>query len=82
MTGPVFPFPLYKVRVFRVFFGLHGVAASSLIGLHDLALVSVVNFPFKNNYEILPLQRSSSKFFHVGLRVSLFVHALFDVARH
>ena len=35
----MFPFPLYKLFVFRVFSSLHGVAASSLVGLYDLVLV-------------------------------------------
>ena len=30
MTGQMFPFPLYSLLAFRVFFGLCGVAASSL----------------------------------------------------
>ena len=28
-------FPMYKLLVFRVFFGLDGVAAASFIGLYD-----------------------------------------------
>ena len=40
MTGQIFPFPPHKLLVFRVFLGLHGVAASSLIGLHALYLCS------------------------------------------
>ena len=35
MTGQVFPFRLYKLLAFWVFCGLHSVAASSWIGLHD-----------------------------------------------
>ena len=35
------PFPLYKLLVFSVFYGLDGVAASSLPRLHDRALVFV-----------------------------------------
>ena len=38
-------FPLYSVFVLRVFFGLYGVAASSLVGLYDLVLFSVMS-PF------------------------------------
>ena len=41
-----FPFFLmYNVLVCKVFFGPYGVAASSLVGLYDLVLVSVVS-PF------------------------------------
>ena len=39
---------------FRVFFGLYGVAASSLIGLYDLVLVSVVS-PFCRTRDVNPL---------------------------
>ena len=53
MTGQVLSFPLNKLLVFMVFFGLHGVDASSLIGLHDLVLVSVVTPFFKSSYVIL-----------------------------
>ena len=35
LTTFSFIFPLYNLLVCRVFFGLHGVPASSLIGLHD-----------------------------------------------
>ena len=37
----MFPVPLYNLIVVKVFFGLHGVAASSLVVLYDLVLVSV-----------------------------------------
>ena len=37
----LFPLSLYNMFVFRVFFSLRGVAASSLVGLYDLVLVSV-----------------------------------------
>ena len=69
MIGQILPFPLYSLFVFRAFFGLCSAAASSLIGSHDLVLVSVVPTFFTD--VILP----SVKFFSVGLRVSLFVHA-------
>ena len=50
--------------------------ASSLVGLHDRVLVSVVTPFLGSGYVILPFQRHSVKLFHIGLRVSLFVHAL------
>ena len=65
---------LYKLLVFRVFVGLHGVSASSLIALHDRVLISVVTPVLRSGHVILSFQRNSVKFFHVGLRVSLFVH--------
>ena len=73
--GQISPFPLYKLLVFKVFVGLHGVAASCLVGLRDRALVSVVTPLLGSGYAIVPLQRCKVKFFHVSLRVSLFVHA-------
>ena len=76
MTGQVFPFPLYKWLVLRVCFGLPGVAASSLIGLHDRVLVFVVTPFLRSGCATLPFQRQSVKFFHIGLRVFLFVRAL------
>ena len=68
LTGEVSYFH-YNLLVFKVFFGLHGVAASSLIRLHDRVLISVVTPFFKGSYVILP------KLFDISLRVSLFVHA-------
>ena len=56
-------FPLSHCKnalVFRVFFGLYGVAASSLIGLYDLVLVSVVT-------PVLWKKRHTSSFFHLLL---------------
>ena len=65
--------PLYNLCVFSVPFGLHGVAASFLVGWYDLALVSVVR-PFCRGNDINPFFISySDKFIHHGLRVSLFV---------
>ena len=75
MSGQVLPFPLSKLLVFQVFFGLHGVAVS-WIGLHDGVLVSVVTPFFRSSHIILPFQRCSSKFFQIGRCVFLFVHAL------
>ena len=46
-------FSLYNLFVFRVFFGLHGVAASSLIVLYDRVLVSVLSFFFRSRNVIL-----------------------------
>ena len=43
MSGHSVPFPLYNLFVFTAFFGLNGVAVSSLVGLYDLVLVSVVS---------------------------------------
>ena len=60
----------------RCSFGLHRVAASSLIGLHDSVLICVVTPLFRSSHVLLPFQRSSVEFFHIGLRVSLFVRAL------
>ena len=76
MIGHVSPFPLYKLLLFMVFLGLHNVAASSFIGLSEHVLVSVVKPFFLSSYVILPFRRFSVKLFHIGLRVSLFVHAL------
>ena len=76
MIGQVLPYPLYKLLVFRVFFGLQSVAASSLVGWHDHVLVSVVTPFLGSGYVILPFQRSPVQLFHIGLRVSLLVHAL------
>ena len=77
MTGHNSPLPLYKLLVFRVFVGLYGVAVSSFFfGLHDRVLTSVVTPLFRTSYVILPFQRQSVHFLHIGLRVSLFVHAL------
>ena len=76
MTDQVSPFPLYNLLVFRVFLGLCGVAASAWIGLHDRVLVSVVTPFFRSSYVTLPFQRYCVKFLHIGLRVSLFLHAL------
>ena len=45
------------------------------------SMVSVVTPFFKSGNVILPSQRNSVKFFHIGLRASLFVHALLDIAR-
>ena len=81
-TGQILPLSLYKLQVFRVFFVPHGVDASSLFGLHDHILVSAVMLVFfKNSCVLLSFQRYSIKFFHIGLRVSLLVHAFFDFAR-
>ena len=50
------------------------VAASSLAGLYDLVSVFVVS-PFCGSSHVLPtIMCYSVKFFHVGLRLSLFVH--------
>ena len=59
VIGQVLPSPLHKLLVFRVFLGLHGVAASPLIGLYDLVLVSVVTPFSRNSFVILPFQRDS-----------------------
>ena len=72
----VLPSLLCKLLIFRVFFGLHGVAASSSIGLYDRVLTSAVTHFFKSSYVLLPFQLYSVKFFQIGLRVSLFMHAL------
>ena len=58
-----------------VFLGHQGVAASSFIGLNDRVLVSVVTPSFKSGFVGLPFHCSSVKFFHNGVRVSLFGHA-------
>ena len=87
LSGHVFPFLLYTVFVFRMFFSLHDVAASSLIGSYDLVLTSVVS-PFCRRSDVhLLVICYSVKFFHVGFRVSLFVHAhlvllVLEVALH
>ena len=71
----------------RVFFGLCGVAASSLVGLYDLVLVSLRNQIFRRS-DVNPLFFCKFvKFIHVGSRVSLFVHAhlvllVLEVALH
>ena len=71
----------------RVFFGLCGVAASSLVGLYDLVLVSLRNQIFRRS-DVNPLFFCKFvKFIHVRLRVSLFVHAhlvllVLEVALH
>ena len=67
---------LRKLLLFKAFFTLHCVAPSSLDGLHDRVLVSAVTRFFGGSYVVLPSQRWDVKFFHVGLRVSWFVHAL------
>ena len=64
------------MSVFRVFFGLYGVAASSLIGLCHSEEASVKSPFFKSSYIIHPCQRSCVKLFHIGFCVPLFVHAL------
>ena len=62
--------------VLSALFGLYGVAATSLIGLHDRVLVSAVS-PFFKGSDVNPLFNCYTvKFLHVGLRVSVFVHAL------
>ena len=87
LSGHAFPFPLYNLFVFRVFFGLYVVAASSLAALYDLVLVSAVS-PFCRSIDVNGMFICSSvKFFNVGLRVSLFVHAhlvqlVLEVALH
>ena len=48
-----FPFPLYNLFVFSAFLGLCGVAASSLVWLDDLVLVSVVT-PFFKRSDVNP----------------------------
>ena len=61
--------------------GWHLVFTVSLLldWLYDLVLVSAVT-PFSmSSYVILPFQRFSVKFFHIGLRVSLFVHAFLEL---
>ena len=58
------------------FFLVFCVAASSLVGLHDRVLVSVVTHFLESGCVILPFQRYLVKIFHIGLRVSLFVYAL------
>ena len=69
-----FPFPLYNLMVFKVFPSPYGIAASCSRGLYDLVLVSVVS-QFCRRSDASPLFICHSvKFFHVGLRVSLFVH--------
>ena len=72
---PNFPLSTEQVACIQVFFGLHGVAASSFFGLDDRVLDSVATPLFKSGYVFLIFQRHSVKFFHIGLRVSLFVHA-------
>ena len=67
---------------FTVSFGLRGVAASSLIGLDNRVLISVVAPFFRSSYVILLLQRCFDKFFQIGLCVSLFMHALLGIAHH
>ena len=79
MTGQVLNFPL-SLLVFGVFFGLHSVAASSLIGLYDRALISVAT-PFFRSSCVISSFPTLLKSSHVGLRVSLFMHSLFDIAR-
>ena len=66
-------FPCSTVQlVFRFFFGLYGIAASSLIGLYDFEKASVIN-PFVRRSDVSPfLLCHSVKFFHVGLWLSLF----------
>ena len=82
-----FHFPPYNLLVFSVFFGLHDVAASSLVGLYDLVLVCAVS-PFVIRSDVNPFCICYSvKFFHVGLCVSVFVHAhlellVLEVALH
>ena len=63
--------------VFTVFFGLRCVAASCSVGLHDRALVSVVTHFFWSCHVTFPFQRFSVIVFHIGLRVSVFMHAIF-----
>ena len=79
MIGQVFPLLLQKLLVFNVFFGLQGVAF-----LHAWvarpSMVSVVTPFFKSGNVIIPSQRNSVKFSHIGLRASLF-DALLDIAR-
>ena len=64
----------HKLLVFRVCFGRPG-AASSLIGLndrvHDLCSDAIQQEKLRDS----SFQRYSLKIVHVGLRVSLFVHA-------
>ena len=85
MAGQDFSFSLYKLLAFRVFFALHGVAVSSLVVLHDW--VSVES-PFFTSGHVIPLFTCYSvKLFHVGPRVSRFVHArltllVLEVALH
>ena len=70
-------FPLlYNLFVCRVLFCFHGVAAASLTGMHDRVLFTVATPFFGSNDVILSLQRLSVKVFNIGLRVSLFLHAL------
>ena len=56
MIGYVAPLPLYKLLVFRVFFGLHSVADSSLIGVHDRVLVSVREWLRNSSFPTLSCQ--------------------------
>ena len=71
--------PFSTVRV-DCFHGViwSGVAASSLTGSYDLVLASVTS-PFGRRSDVRPFFICYSvKFFHVGLRVSLLVHAYLD----
>ena len=70
------------VCVQGVLWSLHCVPTSSLIGLYDPVLVSVVTPLLNNSYVILPFQRFCVKLFHVGLRVSLCVHAHLTLLVH
>ena len=73
----VFLFPQYKLLVLNGLFGFRGVAASSSAGSHDRVLISVVAPFFGNSYVILLFRRFFlDKLFQIGLRVSLFMHAL------
>ena len=84
-SGQVVPFPLYNLFTFKAFFVLHSVAASSLTGLYDLVLISVASPPCKSSHVIPLFTCHAVKFFHVELRVSLFVHAhliLLDLEIH
>ena len=73
--------------VFPAFPSLYGVAASSLVGLYDLVLVSVVS-PFVRRCDEKPFCICYAvEFFLVGLRESLFVHVhwvllVLEVALH
>ena len=58
----------------RVFFGLYSIAASSLVGLYDNVLVSAVSPFSRKKGRKSSVICFSVEFFHVGLRVSLFVH--------
>ena len=53
-VGHVFAFPLYKLIVFRVFFGSYGIAPSSVIGLHDCVSASVIS-PFERRRGVSPM---------------------------